>query len=248
MSRRGALRLGRNAALAAAAGTALGAFTGTPRADAEEILAAPKIIGPVTVISPSVRVDNAHYGSTVNLFAEGAPIASVPASADGVTLIPVGGLGLSADKRLTATQTATGTRGEPSRPEPVQAAPKPLGAVYCASLVHACMDWLVVTGAAPGATVAVRYGGVTVGEAVADWPDWTQVSVLLDKGRTGPFGVGTTLQIKQHYVDPAMSTVCGEPPARPPPPRSRSRPGNCASRTRDGPTTYTRPRSCAPAP
>lgn len=199
--------------MAAAAATALGGLRGTAEAYAGTTLAAPKIIGPVTTISPSVRVDNALRGATVNLFAEGAspPIASVPASPDGVTLIPAGGLGLKADQRLIATQTANGTSGEASPVETVQAPPNPLPAVHCASLVHACMDWLVVTGAVPGATVKVRYAGIVVGEAVCDWPDWSRVSVLLDKGRTGPFGLGSALEVWQHYVDPVTKALVSGP-------------------------------------
>ncbi|MFD1119159.1 hypothetical protein [Sphaerisporangium aureirubrum] len=211
MTRRGALRLGRDVAVVAAAGTAAGAFAGIPEARADTPCAPPKIIGPVTVISPHVRVDNALAGTTVTLFADGGPVTSVTASPDGVTMIPTAGLGLTAGRQLVATQTMNGGPGEPSRPEPVLAAPNPLGVVRCVSLVHGCMDWLVVTGVAMGATVVVRYAGTIVGEAVCDWPDWPQVSVLLNKGRTGPFAMGSTLEIRQQYVDPVTKSLVGGP-------------------------------------
>ncbi|WP_432930666.1 hypothetical protein ACQPZZ_09035 [Microbispora sp. CA-135349] len=171
----------------------------------------------MTTISPTVRVDNAHAGSVVTLFADDHFLTSVPASDDGVTLIPAAGLGLKAGQQLTATQTATDVTGEPSRAEPVQDPPASLGAVHCASLVHECIDWLVVAGAVAGATVTVRYLGVTVGEALCDWPDWSQVSVLLNKSRSGAFKPGQVLTVWQHYVDPVTKAVISGPVTVSPP-------------------------------
>lgn len=142
------------------------------------MLLPPKVQGPINTTATSIVVLGAVDGAAVQVLVNGAP-AGVPTTASGLsTTVPLGATVLSAGQQVTATQSKAADTSAPSTfAETVAAAPSAatgLGPLAFLSGVHPCIDWVVLGGTTPGATVRVLHGGHRVGETVAGG---TQVSV-----------------------------------------------------------------------
>jgi hypothetical protein len=129
----------------------------------------PTVVGPLSECSSHVRVEGQLTGSTVDLFANGAPVESAVASWSNQVFPLSAGVTLAAGVGVSATQTLGGQTSQPS-PQPVVVQKKPLvvGNVGCKTHLYVCGQCLWLDGMVPGATVDVRVGGVIRGSGRAD--------------------------------------------------------------------------------
>lgn len=139
-------------------------------------LCSPTIVGPVSELSVSLRVKGAVPGATLTIVSVGAiqrDIATGTASG-GDERIPLNtGIILRSDDVLLATQklgNEGSTMPDKNSGLSVQAAPKTandIGPVGYLSHLFECGEYLWITGAVPGATVEVSFGGSVKGNIVA---------------------------------------------------------------------------------
>jgi hypothetical protein len=167
-----------------------------------------KVLGPINQLATSVTVVGAVDGATVQLLINGAPVGvSAPASRLSVS-IALGTTVLTQGQQVAATQSRAGETSVPSPfPETVGAAPSPtsgLPAVVFLSGLHPCVDWILMGGLIPGATVKIHHAGQRIGTAVADGP---VVSVPISFPQTP--SVGDTLQAFQTFTPPQGATIKG---------------------------------------
>lgn len=122
-----------------------------------------KVIVPVSVCAPSVRVQGQLAGSTVVVFADGSPVGeTVAGSAD--ILVPITG-SVSSGQNITATQSLNGETS-PVSPIPVAVqGPPPALPFLSAGFLQECSECLVVLGTLPGARAVVRSGQTLRGES-----------------------------------------------------------------------------------
>lgn len=122
----------------------------------------PRVIGPLSECSGSVRVQGQLTGSTVTVFADGVPVASGTASWSDQTF-PLT-TGLAAGQFVNATQTI-GLDTSLATPETVQvqAQPPTIGGVGFLSHLNQCGECLWLEGLVPGAKVELRDGGTVLG-------------------------------------------------------------------------------------
>jgi hypothetical protein len=117
----------------------------------------PRVIGPLSECSTSVRVQGQLTGSTVTVLADGVPVGSDTATWSDQTFSVSG---LSPGQQVTATQTI-GTDTSIASPEPVgvQARPPVVGGVGFRSHLNQCGECVWLEGLVPGAKVELREGG-----------------------------------------------------------------------------------------
>ena len=122
----------------------------------------PRVIGPLSECSGSVRVQGQLTGATVSIFADGAMVASGTASWSDQTF-PISS-SLGAGQAITATQTV-GLDTSPPSPEvvEVQAKPPVVGSVGFRSHLNQCGECVWLEGLVPGAKVELRDGGTVLG-------------------------------------------------------------------------------------
>jgi len=124
--------------------------------------ASPRVIGPLSECSGSVRVEGQLTGSTVTVFADGTVVGT------GTTSWPDKTFSLSAfliaGQQVTATQTV-GLDTSPASPEAVEVQAKPpfVGAVGFRSHLNQCGECVWIEGLVPGAKVELRDGGTVLG-------------------------------------------------------------------------------------
>ncbi|MGE0469512.1 MAG: galactose oxidase-like domain-containing protein [Nitrospira sp.] len=122
----------------------------------------PRVIGPLSACSGSVRVQGQLSGSTIIIFADGVAVGSGTASWPN-QIFPLSA-SLTAGQQITATQ-AVGVEISPPSPEPieVQAKPPVIGTVGFRSHLNQCGECVWLEGLVPGATVELRDGGTVLG-------------------------------------------------------------------------------------
>lgn len=199
------------------------------------MLLPPKVLGPINQLATSVAVVGAVDGATVQLLVNGAP-AGTPVIASGISVsVGLGATVLTPGQQVSATQSRTGETSVPwPFPEIVSAAPSAatgLPAVVFLTGVHPCIDWLLLGGTVPGATVEIQRAGQTIGTAVAAG---SNVSVPIQFPQ--PAAAGDTLEAFQAFTPPQGATIKGPPvpslplqaaPPREPPAPSVQSPFEC---------------------
>ena len=122
----------------------------------------PRVIGPLSECSTSVRVQGQLTGSSVTVFADGTPVGSGTATWSDQTF-PLGAA-LAAGQQITATQTL-GLDTSIASPQSVvvQAKPPVIGGVGFRSHLNQCGTCVWLEGLVPGATVELRDGTTVLG-------------------------------------------------------------------------------------
>jgi hypothetical protein len=122
----------------------------------------PRVIGPLSECSGSVRVQGQLTGSKVTVFADGVPVASGTANWSDQTFTLT--TGLAPGQSVSATQTIGLDTSLPS-PETVQVQNRPpvIGGVGFRSHLNQCGSCLWLEGLVPGAKVELRDGGTVLG-------------------------------------------------------------------------------------
>jgi hypothetical protein len=122
----------------------------------------PRVIGPLSECSGSVRVQGQLTGSTVTIFANGVSVGSGLANWPDQTFVL--SMPLAPGQRVTATQTL-GLDTSVASPESVQVQAKPpvVGGVGFRSHLNQCGECVWLEGLVPGAKVELRDGGVVLG-------------------------------------------------------------------------------------
>lgn len=187
----------------------------------------PKVVGPLTELSAFVTVVGAMDGATVQLLANNAPVG-LPTIASSLAInVGLGGAKLIAGQQVTATQSDGVTTSPPSPlPELVGAAPIPatgLPAVVFLSLLHTCVDWVLIGGLIPGVDVEVLWRGRRIGSGTASGP---VLSVNVSFPQTP--SPGDILEARQSFTPAAGPVIQGPtvaslplapgPPGEPPAP------------------------------
>lgn len=190
-----------------------------------------KVLGPINQHATSVIVVGAVDGTMIQLLVNGAPVGVLTQASGLFVSIGLGATVLTPGQQVTATQSKSGQTSLPCPfPETVGAAPIPdsgLPAVVFLSGLHPCVDWILMGGLIPGATVEIRRAGQRIGTAVAAGP---VVSVPIAFPQTP--SVGDTLEAFQTYTPPLGATIKGptvkslplqgRPPGEPPTPSVQS--------------------------
>lgn len=122
----------------------------------------PRVIGPLSECSGSVRVQGQLTGSMVSIFADGVIVGTGTASWPDQTF-PLS-TPLAAGQQVTATQ-AVGMETSLVSPETVQVQAKPpvIGMVSFLSHLNQCGECVWLEGLVPGAKVELRDGGTVLG-------------------------------------------------------------------------------------
>jgi hypothetical protein len=125
-------------------------------------LLSPRIIGPLSECSGSVRVQGQLTGSTVTIFANGAVVGTGTAAWPDQTFPLTSPL--AAGQQVAAAQTV-GLDTSPPSPETVEVQAKPpvVGAVGFRSHLNQCGECVWLEGLVPGAKVELRDGGTVLG-------------------------------------------------------------------------------------
>jgi hypothetical protein len=126
---------------------------------------APVVHGPITPVSPSVRVTAVVAGANVEVLADGVPIGGVFASENGE--VWVGIASPSDDQEITARQTTSDGPSEESPAVPVTPVPHPLPVPVFVSPLSTGMSKLQLAGLVQGAKVELRQNGAIVGGDIA---------------------------------------------------------------------------------
>ena len=122
----------------------------------------PRVIGPLSECSGSVRVQCQLSGSTVTIFANGAVVGSGTASWSDQTFPLTASL--TAGQQVTAMQSV-GLDTSPPSPEAVEVQAKPpvIGTVGFRSHLNQCGECVWLEGLVPGAKVELMDGGTVLG-------------------------------------------------------------------------------------
>jgi len=167
-----------------------------------------QIVGPISPLSTQVVVQGCGSGS-VQLFSGATPV-SAPTAGDGVEarVQPFPG-SLVPGVQIVAREHNGQAVGPTSPPQVVSPAPTAddMGLLTFLEVPTTCVDWVVLGGSYPGATVEVLHGGVPVGRETATGPT-TSVRLTLP----GRLTAGDTLEAVQ-YCEPAPGTALRSPHA-----------------------------------
>lgn len=122
----------------------------------------PRVVGPLSECSGSVRVNGQLTGATVTIFADGVAVGSGVATWSDETFVLTGSL--SAGQQVTATQSL-GLDTSIASPESVavQARPPTVGGVGFRSHLNQCGTCVWLEGLVPGAKVELRDGATVLG-------------------------------------------------------------------------------------
>lgn len=153
----------------------------------------PLILGPISILSPTVKVIGALSGATVDLFRNGQVLGSDVADDTGCANIDVAGLNLAVGDQLY-TRQIKGPEQSPfsTVPEIVIGTPQKLSPLIFLSKVHSCADVVLLGGCAIGASIEIRHNGAVIGGAQAFAPE-TLVPILVG----GILPVGQTITAQQ---------------------------------------------------
>jgi hypothetical protein len=129
----------------------------------------PAVVGPLSECSSRVRVQGQLIGATVDVYSNGAHVASGTATWPDQVFSLFPGKMLAPGANVTATQTVSGVTS-PKSPSPVivQKRPPTVGNVTSKTHIYVCGQCLWLDGMVPGAHVEVSVGGVVRGSGIAD--------------------------------------------------------------------------------
>ncbi len=174
-------------------------------------LSAPKIVGGVSTISTSVRLQGQIPGADVFVSRNGAPIGRKVANSFDEVFPFEPGTVLDPDDKITARQELGGdASGETPLPTKVQRLVPPHGGHRFISHVYRCGTSLFLGGIVPGAEVRLNVGAIPHGSAVS--VDGGAVVEL-----TSATGNGAVIEARQ-VIAGAPGPVVQSPPADEPPP------------------------------
>jgi hypothetical protein len=123
----------------------------------------PKVCGPLSFLSTSIRVEHVLPGAWVEILVNGSPIQRTNIATSNAVEVPLLGYTMPPGGTVTARWSLGGEASLPSVPEIVLGYPTKLGNPFFLSPIHTCVDWIAVGGLYPGATVEIRNGGNLVG-------------------------------------------------------------------------------------
>ncbi|EOQ16003.1 hypothetical protein KQ3_04917 [Bacillus cereus B5-2] len=129
----------------------------------------PKVHGPITPESPSVKVTLVAKNATVDIFVGGVSIGSTTSSDGGTIWVKLTGAVAPKQEVKARQKTAGGTSDDSVYSVTVSDVPDPLPTPVFVSPLSTCMSRLKLDGLVPGATVLVRQEGKLVGENVVSW-------------------------------------------------------------------------------
>ena len=137
----------------------------------------PCVVGPVYTFSTVVKVVSALHGAAVQLLQNGTPVAGTAvADSTGTAVIALGAASLSGGDTITAMQSLSGDQSQAGPGTTVLDVPGSLSPPIYLSMVHTCVDAVVLGGLQVGAVVEVTSGGKLLGSDVADA---TEIAVSL---------------------------------------------------------------------
>lgn len=150
------------------------------------------VYGPVTPLSPAVRVTGVLPGADVDILANGAGIGHAMANSPGelwVPLVSQPGVG----QAISAVQkTSDGTSDPSSQTVPVIDVPNPLPVPVIFSDLNTCMVDIWAGALVPGAKVLTNIGGVPFGSTVPSQPN-----SFLGINASQSIGIGARAEIHQ---------------------------------------------------
>jgi hypothetical protein len=157
----------------------------------------PVVVGPLSECSSRVKVQGQLIGATVDVYSNGAHVATGTATWTDQVFPLLAGKTLAVGANVTATQTMGGVTSPPSPlPITVQKKPPTIGFIASKTHIYVCGQCLWLEGMVPGATVEVTVGGVLRGSGIAD-------------DGSARFGLSVPTQAGDTLV--AQQTACGTP-------------------------------------
>ncbi|HEV2392759.1 MAG TPA: hypothetical protein VG146_10400 [Verrucomicrobiae bacterium] len=133
------------------------------------VLLPPVVVGPLSECSSRVKVQGQLIGVTVDIYSNGAHVATGTATWTDQTFPLLPGKTLAPGAAVAATQTIGGTTSpKSSSPVTVQKKPPVIGTVAAKTHIYVCGQCLWLEGMVPGAKVEVSVGGVLRGSGIAD--------------------------------------------------------------------------------
>jgi hypothetical protein len=128
----------------------------------------PIVHGPITPITPRVRVSGVLQEAIVTLRVGASDVGQDKAQVPGDLWVTIAS-SLTVGQLVFAVQSLDGKSSAVSnRPVDVVNPPDPLPSPVFGSALSQCMAWLMLDNLVPGATVIVRQGNVTVAKTKAD--------------------------------------------------------------------------------
>jgi hypothetical protein len=153
------------------------------------------VYGPVTPLSPNVRVTGVLPGAEATILDNGNPIGHATAANPGELLVPVTTQPVVGHAITAVQKTADGTSEPSSQPITVVDVPDPLPMPVILSGLNSCMVDIWVSGLVPGAKVLTTIGGQPFGENVAGQAtSWVGINGAM------PITPNTRAQIHQEAV------------------------------------------------
>jgi hypothetical protein len=160
------------------------------------------VYGPVTPLSPAVRVGGALTNAEVTILDDGNPIGTATATRPGDLWV-----GLTSQPKeghkITATQKNPDGTSDPSPfPVPVTGVPNPLPVPVILSDLNTCMVDILAGALVPGATVVTTIVGQPFGSSKpAQGADWVGINP------TKPIGQGAVAEVRQEAVIGGVTRV-----------------------------------------
>jgi hypothetical protein len=172
----------------------------------------PAVIGPLSECSSRVRVQGQLIGATVDIFSNGAHVATGTATWTDQIFPLLPGKTFPPGALVTATQKQAGSTSPPS-PSPVMVQKKPpvVGSVTSKTHIYVCGHCLWLDGMVPGAKVGVSVAGVVRGSGIAD---------------DGSARIGLSVPTASGDVLVARQEACGTPGSPTHLPKPDQLPGN----------------------
>ncbi len=128
------------------------------------------VYGPVTPISPFVRVTGVLPSAEVNILDNGQPIGHAVAANPGELLVPLTTQPTLGHSITAVQKTSEGTSEPSAQSIPVVDVPDPLPVPVILSALNTCMSDILADGLVPGAQVITSIGGQPFGSSVASQP------------------------------------------------------------------------------
>ena len=123
----------------------------------------PKVCGPLSFLSTSVRVEHVLPGALVEILVNGNSIQRTNFATSNSAEVQLVGYILPPNGMVTAKWSIGGDQSLPGLPELVLGYPAKIGTPVFLSPIHTCVDWIAVGGLYPGATVEIYNGGTLIG-------------------------------------------------------------------------------------
>lgn len=127
----------------------------------------PVVHGPITPVTPSVRVTSVADNAIVELVCNGTSIGLGTSGIGGTLWVPIFSPPYPGDSVAARQSNADGTSDDSAHPLTVTAPPDPLPSPVFVSPLSTCMSALLLDGLQPGSTVRILQHGVEVGSGTA---------------------------------------------------------------------------------